>query len=159
MWSAWMDTDIDTRPTCVLIRYRRKFILSDERSLILIRPVATSIFKSSRIKNIFLFFQICPYIHVEWKWTWTWMPECRCRCLARVMNNTEGREMMMSCGECEFLVNKNYCSCLALFDPSRRNWFRISRLVTIIAIGLSKPYANSESGAGLVLVWWMFIGC
>jgi hypothetical protein len=35
--------------------------------------------------------------------------------------------------------------------PSGRNWFRISWLVTIIAIGLRNPYAKSESGAGLVL--------
>jgi hypothetical protein len=42
--------------------------------------------------------------------------------------------------------------CIVLLDPSRRNWFRISRLVTIIAIGLRNPYAKSETGAGLVLV-------
>ncbi len=44
-------------------------------------------------------------------------------------------------------------SCLALLDPIRRNWLRISRLVTIIAIGLRNPYAKSETGAGLILVW------
>ncbi len=42
--------------------------------------------------------------------------------------------------------------CLALFDLSRRNWFCISWLVTIIAIGLRNPHAKSESGTGLVLV-------
>jgi hypothetical protein len=48
--------------------------------------------------------------------------------------------------------NTNKGSCLALLNPSRRNWFRISRLVTMIAIGLRNPYAKSETGAGLVLV-------
>ncbi len=42
--------------------------------------------------------------------------------------------------------------CLAPLDPSQRNWFRISRLMTIIARGLLIPCAKSESGAGLVLV-------
>jgi hypothetical protein len=44
-------------------------------------------------------------------------------------------------------------SCLSLLDPSQRNWFRISRLLTIIALGLRNPNAKSETGAGLVLVW------
>jgi hypothetical protein len=35
---------------------------------------------------------------------------------------------------------------------NRRNWFRISRLVTIVAIGLRNLYAKSETGAGLELV-------
>jgi hypothetical protein len=43
-------------------------------------------------------------------------------------------------------------TCHTLFDPSWRNWFHISRLVTIIAIGLRNTYAKSDSGAGLVLV-------
>jgi hypothetical protein len=29
-----------------------------------------------------------------------------------------------------------YFDCFALFNPSRKNWFRISRLVAIIALGL-----------------------
>jgi hypothetical protein len=41
--------------------------------------------------------------------------------------------------------------CLALLDPSQRNWFCKSQLVTIIAIGLRNPYAKSETGAGLDL--------
>jgi hypothetical protein len=49
-----------------------------------------------------------------------------------------------------YLISKVIC--LALFDHSGRNWFRISRLMTIIAIGLRNPYVKSESGAGLVLV-------
>jgi hypothetical protein len=32
----------------------------------------------------------------------------------------------------------------------RRNWFLLSQLVTILAIGLWKPYAKSESGMNLV---------
>ncbi len=46
--------------------------------------------------------------------------------------------------------------CLAHFDQIRRNWFCISQLMTIVAIGLQKPYAKSESGANLVLynVYW-----
>jgi hypothetical protein len=47
---------------------------------------------------------------------------------------------------------KHIHNCHALLDPSRRNWFRISGLVTMIAIGLQNPYAKSETGAGLVLV-------
>ncbi len=41
-------------------------------------------------------------------------------------------------------------SCLAHFDPIQRNWFRTSRLATIVAIGLRKSYAKSESIANLV---------
>jgi hypothetical protein len=39
--------------------------------------------------------------------------------------------------------------CLAIFDPIMRKWFHISRLTAIVAIGLRKPYAKSESGANL----------
>ncbi len=52
-----------------------------------------------------------------------------------------------------FLKSTKTVMCLALLDPSQINWFCISRLVTIIAIGLRNPYAKSESGVGLVLVW------
>jgi hypothetical protein len=47
-------------------------------------------------------------------------------------------------------------NCLAHFDPNRRNWFRISQLATIVAIGLWKPYAKLESGANLLMydVYW-----
>ncbi len=38
----------------------------------------------------------------------------------------------------------------------RKNWFCMSQLMTIVAIGLQKPYAKSESGTNLVLynVFW-----
>jgi hypothetical protein len=39
-----------------------------------------------------------------------------------------------------------YFNCRTLFDLSWRNWFRIARLVTIIAIGLRNPYAKSGAG-------------
>ncbi len=32
-----------------------------------------------------------------------------------------------------------------------RNWFFLSRLVTIVAVNLEKPYAKSESGMNLVM--------
>ncbi len=41
--------------------------------------------------------------------------------------------------------------CLAHFDPIWRNWFHLSRLMTIVAIGLQKPYSNSESGTNLLM--------
>ncbi len=51
-------------------------------------------------------------------------------------------------------ANKN---CLAHLEPIPRNWFRLSRLKTILAIGLQKPYAKSESGTNLVMykVYWL----
>ncbi len=51
------------------------------------------------------------------------------------------------------VLNPLSVSVSPFFDPRRRNWFRIFRLVTMIAIGLRNPYAKSETGAGLVLVW------
>jgi hypothetical protein len=33
----------------------------------------------------------------------------------------------------------------------QRNWFRLSWLTTIVAIGLWKPYAKSKSGMNLVM--------
>jgi hypothetical protein len=33
----------------------------------------------------------------------------------------------------------------------QRNWFRLSWLVTIVAIGLQKPYPKSESGMNLAM--------
>jgi hypothetical protein len=50
------------------------------------------------------------------------------------------------------LVNTRGITSLTHFDHSQRNWFHISQLVTIIAIGLRNTYAKSESGAGIVLV-------
>jgi hypothetical protein len=41
------------------------------------------------------------------------------------------------------------------FDPSRRNWFRIFRLVTIIAIGLRTPMLSQKQVQ--VLYFMMFI--
>ncbi len=38
-----------------------------------------------------------------------------------------------------------------------RNWFCISRLMTIVALGLRKPYATSEPGAYRVMYIMMFI--
>ncbi len=45
--------------------------------------------------------------------------------------------------------------CLALLDLSRRNWFRISRLVTIIAIGLRTPMLSQNQVQ--VMYFMMFI--
>jgi hypothetical protein len=48
-----------------------------------------------------------------------------------------------------------YKGCKVLVLPIsaqiRRNWFHLSRLETIVAIGLQKPYAKLESGTNLVL--------
>jgi hypothetical protein len=35
-------------------------------------------------------------------------------------------------------------SCLALFDPILRNWFRIPRLTTMVAIGLRYPMLSQN---------------
>jgi hypothetical protein len=39
----------------------------------------------------------------------------------------------------------------------QRNWLRLSQLVTLVAIGLRKPYDKSESGTNLVMyeVYWL----
>ncbi len=42
-------------------------------------------------------------------------------------------------------------TCLALLDPVKRNWFRISQRVTMVAIGLQKLNAKSESDANLLM--------
>jgi hypothetical protein len=47
--------------------------------------------------------------------------------------------------------DKTYYICLSLLNPIRRNWFLISLLATIVEIGLRKSYAESESGANLVI--------
>jgi hypothetical protein len=39
-----------------------------------------------------------------------------------------------------------YRYCLALLDPSQRNWFCKSQLTSIVAIGLCKPYAKTKVG-------------
>ncbi len=44
-----------------------------------------------------------------------------------------------------------YTNRLTLLDPVRRNRFLISRLTTMVSIGLWRPYAKLESGTNLVM--------
>ncbi len=45
------------------------------------------------------------------------------------------------CTACE-----THIKCLALFDFSWRNWFCKSQLMSMVAIGLQKPYAKTKVG-------------
>jgi hypothetical protein len=43
--------------------------------------------------------------------------------------------------------------CLAFLDPSWRNWFHISQLASMLAIGIRQPYAKMKVGKSSTCTW------
>jgi hypothetical protein len=48
-------------------------------------------------------------------------------------------------------IRTSGATCHVLFAVNQRNWFRIFQLLTIMVIGLQKPYTKTEVIAGLVM--------
>jgi hypothetical protein len=63
---------------------------------------------------------------------------------------------------CLLIIYRSQRFCIFLLDPSWRNWFRISQLTSMVAIGLQKANAKTEVGKSCTCVifidsrWWWY---